>query len=72
MASSAEAFADPSALIASADRVDAWYALLNELFADPPPVVTMRLVVAKVTVASSGVTVEPKPCDFAIDCLGQL
>lgn len=47
MASSAEAFVDTSALIAFADRSDAWHALFKELFADPPPLVTTTLVVAE-------------------------
>lgn len=47
MAPSAEAFVDTSALIAFANRADAWHALFKELFAAPPPLVTTTLVVAE-------------------------
>ena len=47
MAQGAEAFVDTSALIAFADRSDAWHPLFKELLADPPRLVTTTLVVAE-------------------------
>jgi len=47
MARSPDAYVDTSALIAFADRSDSHHALFARLFADPPRLVTIALVVAE-------------------------
>ena len=47
MARNPDAYVDTSALIAFADRSDSYHALFARLFADPPRLVTIALVVAE-------------------------
>jgi predicted nucleic acid-binding protein len=47
MAKSREAYVDTSALIALVDRSDSYHALFNQLFADPPKLVTTVLVLSE-------------------------
>ena len=47
MAAGSEAYVDTSALIAFADRSDAYHQLFKRLFSEPPGLVTTTLVVAE-------------------------
>ena len=47
MAAGSEAYVDTSALIAFADRSDAYHDLFRRLFSEPPRLVTTTLVVAE-------------------------